>query len=564
MISLNTSTLLNGAGIDVTSLVTQILAQDNSVTPLLQQQQTDLQTQAGLLTTMNGDLSSLSSAVNSLADVLGPLSEMTAESSQTSILTASAQSSATPGTHTVVVSTLATQGTLYTDAVQNANTSILPSGVPSANLQFQVGGSSGATHSIAISGGSNDTLTSLANYINAQGWGVTANVITDTSGARLAIYSNASGSTGSLAITSNTSSLTFNPAVGGTNATFTVDGIPFSSTTNTVTGAIPGVTLNLLGAYPGVQVQVSIAPDSAQAVRAVGDFVSAYNAVVADLNKQFTVDPSTNTEGPLASDSSLRSLQSSLLANATYSPPASTLYTSTVKNDKTSILPTGVSSADFQFQMGGSNGPIHDVSITAGNNDTLATLANYINQQNWGVTSSVQTDATGSRLEIYTNTFGASSALTVVNNTTSLSFSAAAPNQYVNMRSLGITMNDDGTLSIDAGKLTSVLTNDPTSLVNFFQNTAQTGFANQFAKTMQNLTDPTLGLLNMDLAQNRTQQGNLSNSLLDIQDRMATEQKQLELQYSAVNALLQSFPYQLQAVQLELGITPSGSSNSGQ
>jgi flagellar capping protein FliD len=331
-----------------------------------------------------------------------------------------------------------------------------------------------------------------------------------------------------------------------------------------VTGAIPGVTLNLLGAYPGVQVQVSIAPDSAQAVRAVGDFVSAYNAVVADLNKQFTVDPSTNTEGPLASDSSLRSLQSSLLANATYSPPASTLYTSTVKNDKTSILPTGVSSADFQFQMGGSNGPIHDVSITAGNNDTLATLANYINQQNWGVTSSVQTDATGSRLEIYTNTFGASSALTVVNNTTSLSFSAAAPNQYVNMRSLGITMNDDGTLSIDAGKLTSVLTNDPTSLVNFFQNTAQTGFANQFAKTMQNLTDPTLGLLNMDLAQNRTQQGNLSNSLLDIQDRMATEQKQLELQYSAVNALLQSFPYQLQAVQLELGITPSGSSNSGQ
>src|SRR6266496_1105276 len=455
MISLNPSSLLNGSGIDVTSLVTQILAQENRATPLLQQQQTDLQNQAGLLTSMNGDLSTLSSAVNSLADVLGPLSAMTAKSSQTSILTASAQSSATAGTHTVVVSTLATQGTLYTNAVQNATTSILPSNAQSATIQFQAGGSGGPTHSVVIAPGSNDTLTSLAGYINAQNWSVTASVITDSSGARLAIYSNDSGSTGSLAITSNTSSLTFNPAVGGTDATFTVDSIPFSSTTNTVSGAVPGVTLNLLGAYPGVQVQVAVAPDSAQVVQAIGDFVSVYNAVVADLNRQFTVDPSTNSEGPLASDSALRSLQSSLLADATYSPPASTLYTSTMKNDKTSILPTGMSSADFQFQVGGSNGPIHDVSITAGSNDTLATLADYINQQNWGVSGSVRTDATGSRLEINNNAFGTSSGLAVVNNTTSLSFSAAAANQYGNLRSLGITMNDDGALSINAGKLTS-------------------------------------------------------------------------------------------------------------
>jgi len=51
--------------------------------------------------------------------------------------------------------------------------------------------------------------------------------------------------------------------------------------------------------------------------------------------------------------------------------------------------------------------------------------------------------------------------------------------------------------------------------------------------------------------------------LLDVQDRMAAEQKRLQLQYSAVNALLQSFPSQLQAIQVELGITPSGSSSSG-
>ena len=101
------------------------------------------------------------------------------KSSQPTILTASAQSAATPGTHTVVVNTLATQGTLYTNAVQDASASILPSNAQSATIQFQVGGSGGLTHSIAIAAGSNDTLTSLASYINSQSWGVTASVITD-------------------------------------------------------------------------------------------------------------------------------------------------------------------------------------------------------------------------------------------------------------------------------------------------------------------------------------------------------------------------------------------------
>src|SRR5579859_5681720 len=140
MISLNSATLLSGNGIDVNSLVTQSLAAENGQLQLYQQQQTDLQSQAGLLTGFSSDLSKLSSAVNSLADILGPLTGQTATSNQPSIVTASAQTTATPGTHTIVVSTLATQGTLYTDAVTNAKTSILPANTQNADLKIQVGG----------------------------------------------------------------------------------------------------------------------------------------------------------------------------------------------------------------------------------------------------------------------------------------------------------------------------------------------------------------------------------------------------------------------------------------
>ena len=451
-ISLNPGSILNGNGIDVSSLVTQALAPQNSEIQVLQQQQSALQTQAGLLTGINSDLANLQTAVNSLTDVLGPLTTLTAQSSQPSILTASAQAGAAPGTHNVVVSTLASQSTLYTNAIANANTSIIPSNATSADIQIQVGGLSGVTHDIPITAGSNDTLNTLVSYINSQNWGVTASVLRDSTGARLAIYSGSTGSAGALAVTNNTSNLAFNPPVGGTDATFTVDGIPFSSTTNTVSGAIPGVTLNLVGAVPGVPVQVAVAPDANQATLAVDNFVSAYNTVVGDINQQFTINPATNSEGPLGSDNSLRSLQSSLLADATFS----------------------------------------------------------------------------------------------VNN-----------GAFSSLDALGITMNNDGTLSVDQAQLQSAITSNPSGVLNFFQNSSLNGYANNFANDLNKLTDPTQGVLTVDLAQNQASQQALSNSVSNMQDRLSTEQQQLQTDFSQVNALLEAYPSQLLAVQLELGITPT-------
>ena len=101
MISLNSSGLLSGNGIDVQSLVQQLLSPESGQLQLWQQQQTDLQNQAKLLTGISRDLTDLSSAVNSLTDILGPLTSQTAKSNQPSIVTASAQATAVPGDHTI-------------------------------------------------------------------------------------------------------------------------------------------------------------------------------------------------------------------------------------------------------------------------------------------------------------------------------------------------------------------------------------------------------------------------------------------------------------------------------
>ena len=449
-VSFNAASLLSGNGINVQSVVTAILTPESGSLAIWQNEQTDLSTQAGLLAGLNNNLTSLAAASIALANPTGPLASQIATSSDPSILTASAQTTAIPGTHQIVVSNLATSGSLYTNPLTDGNTAF-----SAGDIQLQVGGASGVIHDIPITAGSNDTLNTLAKYINAQNWGVSANVVTDANGARLALVSQSSGLPGALAITANTTSLVFNPPVGGTNATLTIDGVPFSSPTNTLATAIPGVTLNLASADPKTPVQLTVGPDAAGATAAITSFVNAYNSVVGIINTQFTVDPTTNTQGPLGSDSALRSLQSSLLNDVTYS-------------------------------ITGNSG-------------------------------------------------------------------------LVNLASLGIDLNNDGTLTINQTatdthpSLSNVLATNPSAVQSFFQNVGHTGFANNFSNDLFSLTDPSNGIVTVDIAGNSAQQKALATQISNLQDRLTAQQATLTLQFDQVNATLEAYPSLLFEVTAEIG-----------
>lgn len=467
-ISFNPASLLSGQGIDVNSVVSQILNQKSGQLTEWQSEQATLQTQAGLLNLINNDLTNLATAVTALSDPLGAMTAQAATSSDTSVLTATADTSAVSGNHTIVVSKLATNGTVYTSAVSGgANVSILPSGSTTGDLKIQIGGASGTTADVQITAGSNDTLSTLAASINQQStankWGITAGVVTDATGARLTLSSQATGTPGALAIANNATSLSFNAPTGGTNASFTIDSIPFSTTSNTITGAIPGVALNLASAAPDSPVALTVGPDTNQVTQAVNSFVNAYNTVINDINQQFTVNAATNAEGPLGSDSALRTLQSILMKDVTYS-------------------------------VSGNSG-------------------------------------------------------------------------LVNLASLGINMNDDGTLTVGTTPggqtMSQVLTANPQAFQAFFQNSTSTGFANLFHTDLTNLTDPTEGLLNVDLAQNKTQQQNLTDSINNFEDQLRTQQTSLLQEFSRVNASLQSYPLLLQQVTDTLATMDTSKNSNG-
>lgn len=468
-VSLNPSTILSGQGIDVASLVQQILT-NQSTGPLSvwQGQETSLSTQNGLLSGIENNLTNLQTAVAALSDPAGALTAQDAASSQPAVLTATADSTAIAGTHTLEVNNLATIGTLYTNVIAaGANTSFLASGQTTGDIQLQVGGAT--PFDIPITQDSNDTLSTLANYINtkstANNWSVTASVVSDTTGSRLALQSQNTGATGALAVSSNTSTtLSFAPPTGGTNASLTVDGVPFSSTTNTVTGAIQGVTLNLVSQSPDNPVQLSVGPDQNQITTAVNNFVSAYNTVITTNNQQYTVDPTGTTPAPpLESDLSLRSVQSSILADA-------------------------------GFAVTGNSG-------------------------------------------------------------------------YVNLESLGINTNNDGTLTLgtNAEGLTfaQVLAANPAAVQNFFQNASGTGFANNFNTDLGNLTNATSGPLNAEITQNSSEQQDLTTTINNFEVQLTAQQTQLTTQFDAVNASLQAYPLLLQEVTETLGTLGQGTSSSG-
>ncbi|GAB4345126.1 MAG: hypothetical protein Kow0099_25140 [Candidatus Abyssubacteria bacterium] len=105
-------------------------------------------------------------------------------------------------------------------------------------------------------------------------------------------------------------SITFGGGVGGAPITI-------KSSTNQVSGVIPGVTLNLLGADPSTSVRISVQNDT-EAVRAsIEGFVEAYNQVIDFLNEQLRYDPVTEKGGLLLGDSLLVNVQNEMRRMAT-------------------------------------------------------------------------------------------------------------------------------------------------------------------------------------------------------------------------------------------------------
>lgn len=110
------------AGIDVSSVVDELMTLEDQPMTQMQTEQTTINSQISALTNINTELTTLQTSVQALEDPInGALSQMTTGSSDSSVVSASADSTATAGTHSVTVSNLATISSSYSGYISSGS-----------------------------------------------------------------------------------------------------------------------------------------------------------------------------------------------------------------------------------------------------------------------------------------------------------------------------------------------------------------------------------------------------------------------------------------------------------
>ncbi len=334
--------------LDVQSLVSQLMAVERRPIDTLNTQITSYQTKISSFGTLSGLVSSFQTSAQNLSTTLQKLS---ATPSDSSVLSATAGSTAVPGTYSVNVSKLAQSQSLVA-AGQASSTAAIGNGT-ATTVTFDFGTISGGTlangaysgasftsngngtASITIDS-SNNTLEGIRDAINSAALGVTATIVNDGSGTpyRLALTSGSSGASNSLKITTSGGDgsignlLGYDPAgtqnltqtLAAQNADLTVNGIAITSASNTVSEAIQGVTLTLTNTT-ATPASLTVARDTTAINTAASGFVDAYNALASQIKSRSAYGTAGSAGGALAGDGTLRLMQDQL--RGIFNTPAS-------------------------------------------------------------------------------------------------------------------------------------------------------------------------------------------------------------------------------------------------
>ncbi|WP_456373611.1 flagellar filament capping protein FliD [Thiolapillus sp.] len=301
-----------GSGLDVQSIVSQLMALERRPLEALARRQDQYEAQLSAY----GQLKSALSGFQKAMDDLGKTDSFkiyAATSSDENVLQVSANSNASLGTYNVRVERLASNHKMASGEFLD---STLFGGSAGDSLDIQVG--SNASNAISIDLSTARSLTDIRDLINedAANPGVTATIINGNNGnQKLVLTADETGSASAISLSygGNLDASTFGMQtlnnIGGDTSLLdsevSVDGYSITRSGNTLTDVIQGVTLNLQSALPGTDIQVNVERDVSAVEESVQGFADAYNDLRSSIRSL--------REGQLEADSTLLSIERGLL-----------------------------------------------------------------------------------------------------------------------------------------------------------------------------------------------------------------------------------------------------------
>jgi flagellar hook-associated protein 2 len=310
-----------GSGLDVGSLVKQLVSAERA--PLdarIARRESAATVEISALATVKGSLGSLRDSLGTLRD-LSSFASRTATTSSTEHFLASATSAVLPGSYDVEIANLASAHKLASAAFAGGRDAVVGTGT----LTVSTGGE---TFNVTVDGASN-TLVQIRDAINAATGNdsVTASILNETGGARLILTARATGAANAITVTQSggdggLAALVYDAAAPAANtlsqttaaadALVRINGYDYTSASNTVTGAVDGLTITLLKADFGVQHTLTVANDMTAVQSKIRKFVTDYNALAKTFSTMQAYDPATGRAGPLIGDALVRGLESQL------------------------------------------------------------------------------------------------------------------------------------------------------------------------------------------------------------------------------------------------------------
>lgn len=329
-----------GSGLDIESLVTQLVAAEREPAEnRLLRQDAQLTSEFSAFGVFKGALSSFQVGLSAL-NTLNTFDQRAATSSDEDIAVISASSEAETGSYSLAVSQLSSNHSLasggYSSASDTVGEGVLtlrfgstdytpPDPGPESYNGFTVNPERGAA-TITIDS-SNNTLEGVRDAINDADIGVSATIVNDGSAYRLLLNSEQSGAENSIEISvadsgdgddndlNGLSALAFNSTatnlsqtVAAQDAIFSINGLDISSASNTVSGVLDGVDIELKNLSDATPITFSVSKNEEPVKNAIETFVEGYNQFISVANNVTSFDAATRTAGPLQGDFSVRSI----------------------------------------------------------------------------------------------------------------------------------------------------------------------------------------------------------------------------------------------------------------
>jgi|UPI00042217B4 flagellar hook-associated protein 2 len=315
-----------GSGFDTQAIVKSLVDAERAP------KQSQINTQSQKATTQLSSIGKIQAALDAFRGALTSMgtdnsfSGLTGTSSDEKVATMTANQGAANGSFSLIVNQLAMPSKLSTKTFAGGQSTVVNAGTTATTLTIT---QSGKNFDLSVPAGA--TLQQVRDSINSTFGtaGLSANILTDSTGSRLILTSTNSGVGSDLTMSGNSGIDTGYTVVSAPqNAKYTIDGIAAESKSNSITDAVSGVSIKLLSLSPTVTANdpnttnplrtamtISVTTSATALKSGVKGFVDSYNALLKAMNAEtkVTKDAAGNSiAATLTGDSTMRTLQSAI------------------------------------------------------------------------------------------------------------------------------------------------------------------------------------------------------------------------------------------------------------